>query len=156
MLFAGSALADSFQFVDSQTNTSLGFWTVHVAGRSFGSTDAMGRIVLNLERGQYQVTLRQGEPVLVARNASLEPQVVWDRLEERGLVAEAGAIRRGEASPGTPQGTALYAEYSHVTGQFYRAGSMVMATSPDAINWTNHTLTSQPADVCPAVPVLPG
>ena len=63
MLLAGSALADSFQFVDSQTNTSLGFWTVHVAGRSFGSTDAMGRIVLNLERGQYQVTLRQeGKP----------------------------------------------------------------------------------------------
>jgi hypothetical protein len=63
MLLAGSALADSFQFVDSRTNTSFGFWTVYVAGRSFGSTDAMGRIVLNLERGQYQVTLRQeGKP----------------------------------------------------------------------------------------------
>ena len=63
ILFAGSAFADSFQFVDSRTNTSFGFWTVYVAGRSFGSTDGMGRIVLNLERGQYQVTLRQeGKP----------------------------------------------------------------------------------------------
>lgn len=63
MLFAGSAFADSFQFVDSRTNTSLGYWTVHVGGQSLGSTDGMGRIVLNLERGQYQVTLRQeGKP----------------------------------------------------------------------------------------------
>ncbi len=81
MLFAGSALADSFQFVDSQTNTSLGFWTVHVAGRSIGSTDATGPTLAPVPIGR--TTMPAGEETgnrvrrCDRRSVRLEQPVFW-------------------------------------------------------------------------------
>ncbi len=72
----------------------------------FGALVSYTRLVdlAHVEIGPAAYGIAALSLVLVTRDASLEPQVVWDRLEERGLVAEAGAIRRGEASPGTPPG----------------------------------------------------
>ncbi|UPG72060.1 paraquat-inducible protein A [Roseomonas gilardii subsp. gilardii] len=70
----------------------------------FGALVSYTRLVdlAHVEIGPSAYGIAALSLVLVARNASLEPQVVWDRLEERGLVADPAAIRRGETGPGAP------------------------------------------------------
>ncbi|QDJ10670.1 Paraquat-inducible protein A [Roseomonas mucosa] len=67
----------------------------------FGALVSYTRLVdlAHVEIGPSAYGIAALSLVLVARNASLEPQVVWDRLEERGLVADPGALRRGDAGP---------------------------------------------------------
>lgn len=67
-IMAGTAYADSFQFIERARNSYIANGAIYISNQLQGYTDGYGRIRINLPRGTYEARLRiRNRPDIVIR-----------------------------------------------------------------------------------------